>query len=194
MRRFPRGVDNGRVQPQARPILQRIASIAVARDPARLGLLVALRLAVGVVGLWVGITSAGEGTVGTALTIGGALVIGYAGILAIGLTSLRIEVFADQVHVTGPMLSYRFRLARGPIRRWPARQACPLGAWFGGFGVRIGDCADADVPRFVVVLDPRRPVLCLPTTSGELVVGVVDDGALLQALDAATRHASSPDR
>jgi hypothetical protein len=169
--------------------MERIASIALAKSPVRLGLIVALRLAAGAAGLWAGISSAGEGHAGTALVMAGAVVGAYAVALAIGLVRLRMEVFPAEVHMVGPMVRYRFRLAPGPIRRWPARQACPHGAWVGGLGIRIGECADAHPPRAVVVLDPVRPVLCLPTQWGELVVGVVDEAALLTALGAATRRA-----
>jgi hypothetical protein len=168
--------------------VDRIATVALAKDAPRLVLLVGLRLAVGVVALGVGIRSVGEGSAGTALMVAGSLVTAYAIGLGIALAGLRVEVLPDQLHIVGPLVRWRFRLAPGPIVRHAPATWSMHTARVGAFGVRLGGAESVEGEQLTVVgLDPRRPVLVLPTISGRLGIGVRDEQLLVQAVTAATR-------
>jgi hypothetical protein len=164
-------------------------SIGLARDPARLVLWLLFRIAVGEVGLVIGLHTAG--TIGTAVTVVSVAVLVYVALLAILVLSLRVEVREGEIHAVAWLVRRRYRLADGPITRL---RTPPGRGWFGtqlgGLGVEIGPGVVRDQDVVVLRLAPGSSVIVVPCVGTSLAIVPSSEERLLRAL-AAARPGSS---
>ncbi len=161
--------------------------IEVARDRWRLIALVGVRAAVGALGLWTGLLT--PGLIGVLAQGAGAIVLLYAGVLAVWLATLYVSVWPGSVEVGWMLRRHRYDLVRGPItrlrpaRRGPGRLLAP----FNSLGLQLGPSRLAGRERMTVIhLAHRAPLLALPTREGQLAIGPADQSEMVAALEAAT--------
>lgn len=161
--------------------------IELARDPWRLVALVAIRAAVGGLGLWTG--SLTPGLLGVLAQGAGAVVFLYAGVLALWLVTLRVSVWPGRIEVGWLLRRHRYELVRGPITRLrPARHGPGrLLAPFNSLGLQLGPSRLAGRERLTVIhLAHGAPLLALPTREGRLAVAPARETEMVAALEAAT--------
>ena len=161
--------------------------IKLARDRWRLLTLVAIRAAVGGLGLWTGTRT--PGLIGIVAEVAGAIVLLYAAVLAIWLLTLRVSVSPGKIEVGWLLRRHRYELVRGPItrlhpaRRGPGRLLAP----FNSLGLQLGPSRLAGRERLTVIhLSHNAPLLALPTREGRLAIAPADEPAMVSALEAAT--------
>ena len=161
--------------------------VELARDRWRLVALVGVRAAVGALGLWTG--SLTPGLIGILAQGTGAVVLLYAGFLAIWLATLRVFVRPGSVEVRWLLRRHAYELVRGPITRLrPARHGPGrLLAPFNSLGLQLGPSRLAGRERLTVIhLAHVAPLLALPTREGRLAVAPAHEAQLVAALEAAT--------
>jgi hypothetical protein len=165
--------------------------IRLQRSPVRLFVLVAARAAIGVAALVTAIPE--PGTLGTALSFAGVIVLGYAALLGLDFVTMRLQAVPGQLRVRSLFVSRRYQLAKGDVRRLrlPPGWRFPVGAAFRGLGVRIGP-GQLEGEKLVGVIALARPasLLMVPTTDGRLAIAVASEKQLLDALMRATRRPS----
>lgn len=161
--------------------------VELARDRWRLLVLVAVRAAAGGLGLWTG--SLTPGLLGVFAQGAGALVLLYAGVLGLWLTTLQVSVWPGRVEVGWLLRRHRYDLVRGPItrlrpaRRGPGRLVAP----FNSLGLQLGPARLAGRERMTVIhLAHGAPLLALPTREGQLAVAPAHEAEMVAALEAAT--------
>lgn len=153
----------------------------------RLLVVVGLRALIGAAAVLTGQTA--PGTEGTVLRIAGAIILGYAALLALYLASLRLEARPGELRLHSLFGTRRYRLARGTVTRlWlPRSWRSPLGAQITGLGVRIGQGKlKGEKLVGVVALDRSATLLMVPAVGGRLAVAAASEDELLTALAAAT--------
>lgn len=161
--------------------------IQLARDRWRLAALVAMRAAVGGIGLWTG--SATPGLIGDLAQAAGAVVLLYSAFLAVWLTTLRVSVRPGRIEVGWLLRRHRYDLVRGPItrlrpaRRGPGRLLAP----FNTLGLQLGPARLVGRERLTVIhLAHGAPLLALPTREGRLAIAPANESEMVAALEAAT--------
>jgi uncharacterized membrane protein YtjA (UPF0391 family) len=159
--------------------------VALARDPARLLLWLGFRLAVGEIGVLVGVRV--PGAIGIAVTAAGVAVLLYVILLALHVLSLRMEVHSGEVRVTSVLVRRRYRLVRGAVTRMRAPRGRALfGTQLGGFGLEIGlGRAGAGEAIDVIRLSPAASMILVPSDGNRLAVAPSSERRLLRALQAA---------
>jgi hypothetical protein len=163
-------------------------TIALARDPGRLIAWLLVRIAIGEVGLVVGLNTVG--TIGTLVTIVSIVVLAYVALLAIHVLSLRIKVYPGQIHAAAFPFRRRYHLTGEPaIRLHPP----PKQGWFrtqlGGFGIEIGLGRIREEELMVIRLAPRTDVVLVPCRETRLAVAPSSEEKLLRALEEAAQVA-----
>jgi hypothetical protein len=152
-----------------------------------LAALVAMRAAVGGIGLWTG--SVTPGLLGVLAQAASAVVLLYAAFLAVWLATLRVSVWPGRVEVGWLLRRHRFELERGPItrlrpaRRGPGRLLAP----FSALGLQLGPARLVGRERLTVIhLSHDAPLIALPTREGRLAVAPANEAEMVTALEAAT--------
>lgn len=161
--------------------------IRLKRNRWRLLVVVGVRALIGAAAL---ITAqASPGTIGTALTLAGIVVIGYAVVLWLYLVTIRLEASGGQLVLRSLLGTRRFRLTKGTVTRLqlPRSWRSPLEAGVSGVGVRIGvGELQGEKLLGVVALDRSATLLMVPAVGGRVAVAAESEGELLNALEAAT--------
>ena len=169
---------------RARPAWPR--TVALARDPGRLIAWLLVRIAIGEIGLVVGLNTAG--TIGQLVTAVSILVLVYVAVLALHVLSLRIKIYPDEIHAAAIPFHRRYRLTDEPaLRLHPP----PARGWFrtqlGGFGIELGLGRVREEELMVIRLAPQVDVVLVPCRETRLAIAPSSRERLLQALeDAAT--------
>ncbi|MDP9249870.1 MAG: hypothetical protein M3O78_00665 [Chloroflexota bacterium] len=161
--------------------------IPLAKDRWRLAALVAMRAAVGGIGLWTG--SVTPGLLGVLAQAASAVVLLYAAFLAAWLATLRVSVWPGRVEVGWLVRRHRFELERGPITRLrPARRGLGrLLAPFSALGLQLGPARLVGRERLTVIhLSHDAPLIALPTREGRLAIAPANEAEMVTALEAAT--------
>ncbi len=160
----------------------------------RLGLWLGVRAVIAAVALVVGSQTAGG--IGTAVVVTSIAVLGYVALLALHVTTLRLEVVPDELHLRSALLRRTYRLARGAVTRLHVPPRGFFGTQLGGFGVEVGfgrmqSGEEVDVVR----LSPGESLIVVPTTGRRLALRPADDEALIRALlEAATGRLRAGDQ
>jgi hypothetical protein len=163
----------------------RSRSVALRRSPVRLALTVAVRAAVGgaslVTGLQVG------GGIGVPLTIVGAVVLAYSALLALVVSSARLELHPGEIHLVTAIGRRRYQLQRGPITRLALRRRRgSLAVQLGFLGLMIGRARlGGEELAGVLSLARTDELVLVPTTAGRLGIAPRDESDLLGALRSA---------
>ena len=162
-------------------------SIDLARDRWRLAALVATRAAVGGLGIWTG--SLTPGLLGLVAQGAGVVIVLYAVVLAVWMTTMSVSVSPGRVEVGWLLRRHRYELVRGPItrlrpaRRGPGRLLAP----FNSLGLQLGPSRLAGRERLTVIhLSHDAPLLALPTVEGRLAIAPAHEAEMVAALEAAT--------
>jgi hypothetical protein len=145
-----------------------------------------VRIAIGEVGLVVGLHTAGA--IGTLVTIVSIVVLAYVALLALHVLSLRIKVYPGEIHAAAFPIRRRYHLTGEPaIRLHPA----PRQGWFrtqlGGFGVEIGLGRVREEELTVIRLAPKTDVILVPCRETRLAIAPSSEERLLRALEDAGR-------
>lgn len=161
--------------------------IRLAKDRGRLAALVAMRAAVGGIGLWTG--SLTPGLIGDLAQAAGAVVLLYSAFLAVWLTTLRVSARPGRIEVAWLLRRHRYELVQGPItrlrpaRRGPGRLLAP----FNTLGLQLGPARLVGRERLTVIhLSHDAPLLALPTREGRLAIAPANQAAMVATLEAAT--------
>lgn len=131
------------------------------------------------------------GTIGLAVTVAAAVVIGYVVLLALHVLSLRLEIRPGEVRVASVLVRRRYDLEPGPVTRLevePRRGV--FGTQLGAFGVEIGAGHAEDEPVDVVRLSPVSTTLVLPTRPRRLAIVPSSETKLRHALRVAGNAAA----
>lgn len=164
-------------QPRRHPI-----KVALARDPWRIIAWLGVRLAVGELAVIVGLAT--PGAIGFAVTVAGAVVLGYVTLLGLHVLSLRLEVTHDEIRVASALLARRYLLEEAPVARLsvPARKGV-FHTQLGGFGIEIGHGRAPDGRTVDVVrLAPVASMLLVPASPRPVAVAPLAERSLLRAL------------
>jgi hypothetical protein len=159
--------------------------VPLARDPLRLIGWLLIRIAIGEVGLVVGLHT--PGTIGTVVTITSVVVLVYVVLLSIQVLSLRVEVYPGEVHAAAWPIRRRYMLADGPVSRL---RVTPRRGWFrtqlGSFGIEVGTGLIGGRERVDVLrLAPSSSVILVPSTGARLAIAPISEERLIRALAAA---------
>jgi hypothetical protein len=160
--------------------------VPLARDPLRLIGWLLIRIAVGEVGLVVGLNT--PGSIGTLVTIVSVVVLVYVVLLSIQVLSLRIEVYPGEVQAAAWPIRRRYRLTDGPATRLrvPPGQG-RFKTQLGSFGIEVGAGLMRGGERVEVIrLAPTSSVVLVPTIDARLAIAPISEERLMRALAAAS--------
>lgn len=160
--------------------------VPLARDPLRLIGWLLIRIAVGEVGLVVGLHT--PGSIGTLVTFASVVVLVYVALLSIQVLSLRIEVYPGEIHAAAWPIRRRYRLigVAATRLRVPPRQGW-FGTQLGSFGIEVGAGMIRGGERVHVFrLAPTSSVVLVPTIDAPLAIAPASEERLMRALAAAS--------
>ena len=159
--------------------------VALARDPTSLLAWLGMRLFIAEIALIVGVQAAG--TVRVLIVAAGAVVLGYAALLALHALSLRLLIFPAEVRVASLVLRRNYRLARdAPKRQIVAARRGAFQSQLGNFGIELGrGRMPSGEPVDIVRLSPLPSVIVIRCVGIWLAVVPSSEQALLSALNRA---------